>query len=113
MATIMLVLTGCGDGGPPSGSVSGNVTYKGKPVTEGVVLFGSKNGPGAAQIESDGSYYAPRVGIGDNDVTVQPLPAASAKKQNVAPPFPVKYTKTGTLKFHVKSGSNRFDVNLQ
>lgn len=59
---------GCGSGG----SVSGKVTYKGKPVTRGTVQFfpEGQGGNYTSMIESDGSYSIPKIPPGPAKITV-------------------------------------------
>lgn len=48
---------GCGDAGPPTYPVSGVVSYQGKPLPAGVILFRPKQGPAtSAEIGPDGRY---------------------------------------------------------
>lgn len=62
------VAAGCG---PRYGTVSGQVTYKHKPVTAGLVSFIPSNGvPITVEIQSDGRYEAPNVLYGDAYVIV-------------------------------------------
>lgn len=39
ISVVVLVLVGCGASGPPRTHVAGNVTYQGKPVPAGIILF--------------------------------------------------------------------------
>jgi hypothetical protein len=62
---LVLVVVGCGSGDPLGVGVSGIVTYKGKPIKDGVIAFipmDGTNGPtGGANID-DGKYAIPRRG---------------------------------------------------
>jgi hypothetical protein len=68
-----LTLLGCGGGGGGTNSarVSGALTYNGKPIKGGVMMF---HGPGGvayqAQISPDGTYSATDIGAGEMVVTV-------------------------------------------
>lgn len=51
------VVTGCGPSRPETAEVSGRVTFQGKPVPEGRILFWPPSGrPAMAEIKSDGTY---------------------------------------------------------
>jgi hypothetical protein len=73
----LIFATGCGRG---TTSVRGKVTYLGKPLVEGAVVFMAEdNNTYPADIGPDGSYYAPAVPRGKCRVVVQsshPRPAA-------------------------------------
>jgi hypothetical protein len=107
----LLGVVGCGDSGPPTGKVTGKVTYNGNPVNGGSVFFAlKKGGAGTGTIAEDGTYTA-QVPLGEATVTVNPPPAKDPK----APlPFPKKYVSAGTsgLTCEVKSGSNTFDISM-
>ncbi len=55
--TAMVACAGCGPDLPETASVSGRITYQGKPVGEGVIVFHPEKGRAAtAVIAEDGSY---------------------------------------------------------
>ena len=63
VAFTLAALPGCGKSGPKTVSVSGKVTYKGKPVSKGNVVFqpvdvpkGQPFRPSRGEIREDGSY---------------------------------------------------------
>jgi hypothetical protein len=63
LATAMLcsfaaiLASGCGDGAPPIGLVTGKVTYKGKPVAAATVSFMPTNGrPSWGITDAEGNY---------------------------------------------------------
>ena len=119
----------CGPGGPEKASVSGKVTYQGKPVPKGTISFVPVSTTGRSAtgaIQPDGSYTlqteTPRDGaqLGDYFVTIsahdEPIldytPQKPVKPQLLAP---AKYEnpKTSDLKETVKSGSNTFNFDLK
>ena len=69
-------LTGCGSS---SATVSGTVTFAGKPLNSGFVLFQPSEGTvQSANIQPDGTYTVEQLGLGmaKISVTVPPPPAA-------------------------------------
>jgi hypothetical protein len=63
-----MVLTGC-SGGPRLGKVSGRVTFNGKPVPTGTIMFYPDAGPAAVgAIGPDGTYTLATIKPGDGAV---------------------------------------------
>ncbi len=125
----LLLPMGCGDaGGPEMASVSGKVTYKGKPVTKGTVSFvatkpGQRNATG--MIDQTGAYKLqtenPGDGaeVGDYEVSIfsheeEILDYTPKTPVKVERTIPEKYEdpKKSGLKSTVKPGSNTFDFDL-
>jgi hypothetical protein len=63
-----LVLTGC-ESSP--GTLTGKVTYQGKPLKGGNILFYTKKRPVSVPIQPDGTYKAENVPGGEAKVTVE------------------------------------------
>jgi hypothetical protein len=117
--------TGC-DSGPQKGEVAGKVTFKGKPVKEGMVTFLnlSEGGAHEASIGAEGGYAVQGgVVVGEYVVEVKPLtqmvdtdPGKSppAPMEKPAPDIPKKYRMQGTtpLKAAVKAGKNEINFDL-
>lgn len=100
-----ILLSGCGDSGPPTGTVSGTVTEDGKPANVTVIfLHKSGVGGGSGTTDSEGKYTA-RVPLGENKASVQPIAAPPGR----LPPMYANYT--GSV--DVKSGSNKLDIDLK
>jgi hypothetical protein len=113
------------------GDVSGKVTYKGKPLVYGTVLFvGSDKGSVQGIIQSDGTYSAPGLSVGEAQVAVSsPNPKVIGSMANFKDPkkrpkplevpgwfaIPAHYgdSITSKLTFTVQGGSNTFDIDLQ
>ena len=130
---VLLVLplaVGCGD--QAKGTVSGQVTYKGKPLSSGFVTFaGEKGGPLHAEIHSDGSYRVDNVPVGPVKIGVEPKAAQDASSH--MPRNPKDYgkikaavTQSGTgipaaysdpnqsgLTYSVTKGSQQHDIVLK
>ena len=80
-------LSGCGDGGPPRGSVSGQVTLDGAPLAQGSILFvpieGNQGIAAGGQIV-DGKYSLAGdagVSLGANRVEIRGLRKSGRKEQ--------------------------------
>lgn len=103
----MVCLTGCGDSGPPTGTVTGTVTAAGKPVANATVLFSAnKGGNGSGMTDEQGKYTA-QVPLGDAKVAVLPPPGDKS-------PVYAKYNPgTTPVTVTVKSGSNPLDIDMQ
>lgn len=108
---------GCGSSKPVDpnrASISGAVTYDGKPLPAGAITFASVDGNLAStiSIEAGGRYSTDRAPLGPNQVTID---TASIKYGNPASfvAIPAKYadpTKSG-LTVEVKPGVNE-NVNF-
>lgn len=91
---------------PPAkdASVTGTITFKGKPLAKGdVTLVDEKGKPSKARINADGSYTLEKVQPGKYKVVVE------------SDGVPEKFTKADTslLMVEVKEGKNDFDVKLE
>ena len=73
---------GCRASAPPSGSVSGKVTYNGQPLTIGVITFiNEKAGIGASSdIDASGNYHIVSIRTGEYNVAVYRRPPAPGEK---------------------------------
>lgn len=140
-ATAFAVL-GCGDPAPPPlAKVNGKVTYQGKPLTMGRVLFvpiapkqdGSREYPAGGSIGEDGNYELTTIekgdgaAIGEHKVVVMAMTggaapsgfyngeaASKAKPAKLKSLIPEKYSSpdTTTLSYKVVAGANTFDIEL-
>jgi hypothetical protein len=120
-----VAFSGC-DQGPPAGKVRGKVTFKGKPVAEGLVTFINPKEGGAAEayLNSDGTYaVGNRVPVGDYQVMITPLTEMKdtdpgktppMKVEKNAPDVPRKYRMPGStpLKATVVAGENEFNFDM-
>jgi len=112
------LLLGCSSG-PKIGDVKGTVTFKGKPVREGIVNFmnPTEGGGAEARLDDEGKYEVKGLAVGDYLVPISPLmvwkdtdPGKSppAPVEKPAPDIPVKYRQQGltTLRAKVNEGPN-------
>jgi len=130
LLTPALVLFGCGS---KTGTISGKVTYQGKPLGGGSVNFLSE-GPNPTMktggIQKDGSYSVSGVPVGPAKITVQGIharklliPAQLQKEQGktevttdqpeVYVPPQYSNTETSGLRYEVRPGSQTHDIELK
>jgi hypothetical protein len=134
---VPLGASGCGG----SGTVSGTVSYAGKPLKGGNVIFVGSEGKRSisGSIQEDGSYTLAKVPPGPVTVCVETEslnPGAKALARHYTPPpgmqapagldegnastaklyvkIPEKYSKPDQsgLSYTVKSGSQKYDIDL-
>ncbi|MBN1394257.1 MAG: carboxypeptidase regulatory-like domain-containing protein [Pirellulales bacterium] len=130
------VCYGCGSGRPNLALVSGKVTYQGKPVTEGKIVFHPQKGRQAiGVIDADGNYRLTTFDNGDGAapgkyrVTIQAMRASGAPRaKNILDEVksgikeaasvewivPEKYSRleTSPLTAEVESEPNNIDFNV-
>lgn len=125
-----LTIAGCGGSRIETAAVSGTVTYDGKPVTEGTVLFQPEKGPGATgSLDAQGHYVlrtkklADGAPLGKNTVVIlppttlggpdSPTPGQLIKRD--FPNIPEKYRRAETsgLVREVNPGNNTFDFEIK
>ncbi len=128
-AAVLVITSGCGsDKSVPLAPVQGKVTYRGKPLPHGQVVFtpqGTTPGPQAVGIiGSDGSFRMKTAGkdgaaIGHHLVTVHCRSEVSeeeARNMMIGKLLiPEKYTKEKEtpLRFEVKEGHNEYSIVLE
>jgi hypothetical protein len=127
LALLFTVALGCGrKQGMETAPVSGKVTYKGKPVPNGTVMFVPAEGPAATgEIGPDGSYklttYANNDGavLGTHKVSITALQDTGGglpEQRSGTPPslLPSKYLShdTSGLTAEVKASDNQVNFDL-
>lgn len=126
-----LVVFGCGlllgcSSGVKYGDLKGKVTFKGKPVREGIVnlMNPTEGGSAEAKLDDEGNYEAKGIVVGDYVVTVSPLmvwkdtdPGKSppAPVEKPAPDIPFKYRQQGStpLRAKINEGPNQIDFDMK
>ncbi len=115
-----LALCACGCGGA---TVSGKVTYQGRPVTSGsVIILGADRQARSGVIEADGSYAVEGVTPGEVKIGVVSHDPAKGRHQGKKPPpprgtwfpLPPRYEdpETSGLGCTVGGGQVRHDIEL-
>lgn len=125
LCLILAFTSGCGTDGPPSGTVSGRVTFQGEPVTSGVVNLTSQTlGIGASgTLGEDGQYHiADQLKTGEYKVIIT-LPPPPPPRPEDGPPkpqqelknIPAKYRSEATsdLTATIHEGTNTADFDLK
>lgn len=118
------ILTGCGSSAAdaPSGSVSIQITFQGKPVTEGSVQMVASNGGAGAfgDLDSMGKIAFRQIAAGSYKVVVLPPAPPDPDPEKPAPPhkaYPnipqqVRSEQTSPLVAEVKPDDNNFTYDL-
>ncbi len=117
---------GCGDGAPPKFPVAGAVTFKGQPVTEGMVNFYRQDGGAiAAVIDGSGKFVVDRgLREGQYRVYIEPPPTFMTPPPPGGPPkiaaktypnFPEKYRQAATsgILATVEPKGNMFEFDMK
>lgn len=121
LAILILTAAGCKDA-KPTGSVSGKVTYNGKPQTTGYVNFLSSTGAAAqAPLDDSGNYKIDSpLEAGDYRVYLgPPIPGqyapgtktAAPPKFNVSPKF--QDPNSSGVKVTIKPGANEIPIEMK
>lgn len=127
LAGLMSVAVGC-DATPTGGTVAGKVSFEGKPIKQGTVLFMPRGGmtvTGALQPDGTFKLVTPKkdehiplmeykvVIITDESNMAQMSEDPMALK-GVKPAIPLEFSSDATtpLKYEVKEGANTFDIVL-
>lgn len=117
-----LVFSGCGPDEPvyEYGTVSGVVTYQGKPLDHGRVIFQHASGPAVdAPINADGTYKLNAV-VGETRVAVdcrKPDRQLGGVRKEVIPgesliPEKLSSTERSGLTYTIKPGEDTYDIKL-
>ena len=124
---LVIAIVGCSSSGDrPTAPVKGTVSYKGKTLTAGTVMFVPDSGPAATgEIQPDGSYELSTYGtndgavLGSHKVTITALEDMGGAlpeqpKALPAPVIPAKYLsqETSGLRVEVKADGNVIDFPL-
>ncbi len=77
------IITGCGSSQPATVSVSGRITYAGKPVSTGQIMFQPEQGqPAMGEIDADGRYTLSTFKPGDGAVLGKHCVTIEAKRES-------------------------------
>ncbi|OWK45490.1 hypothetical protein [Fimbriiglobus ruber] len=116
---VAFLVTGCG--GPPTGTVDGQVTIDGKPLDKGVISFAPIDGSGGPPVTAnvENGKYRLQAQTGNKRVMISAPLVTGKRKESTAPDAPMveiteerlseKYNVRSDLTFEVKSGGNTKD----
>lgn len=119
---IAIAVTGC-DSGPAEFAVTGEVTFNGEPLKEGLILFEPTDGTGDSHDASikDGKYSA-NVTAGDKLVRITANEVVGQKKAYDTPDSPMvditkeiippKFNRQSKLTATIASDASKHDFNL-
>ena len=84
LLSVGLMVSGCGSSTRPVATVTGTVSYKGKPVTGGTITFFNEDDTynGSSRIFGDGSYSVPDAPVGSTKVVVLAIADPNVKLNN-------------------------------
>jgi hypothetical protein len=127
LGVLAAALPGCSSG-PPRGEVHGKVTFRGKPVSEGTIMFinpSGSGGSGETELRSDGTYEIQGgLIVGEYIVLVTPLmhrvdtspgKTPPSLEEKPAPNIPTKYRRQASTPFRAKvekGQNNPFDYDM-
>jgi hypothetical protein len=88
LSALVVTASGCG-GGVKKVTINGTVSYKGQPVSGGMLQFAvAKGAPAAAPIQEDGSFTMTDVTPGEVTVSITATPRSSGPGGGKAKPAP-------------------------
>jgi hypothetical protein len=124
VAAIVVSSPGCGGNKNKKVTIAGTVSYKGQPLSSGMLRFVGPNGvaPSAAPIQKDGKFIMTDVTPGEVQASIMATPqssGASDGKTNPGPKIkpaelPEKYQdpdKSG-LKYTITSHTTKLDIKI-
>jgi hypothetical protein len=85
---------------PNTGTVTGKVTYRGKPLADGLVTFLAKGAKVVAKIHPDGAYKASGVPVGKVLIVVESKGIKAPPADTPAKSMPLPYTVGAALQSH-------------
>jgi hypothetical protein len=91
--------------GKRSGTITGKVTYQGKPLSDGFVNFSTEDRKIETKINADGTYSIRRLPVGTVKVHIE--------SKTVAIPKKYASSKTSGLKIEVKEGNQEINIDLK
>ncbi len=117
----VVTATGCGESGPPMGTVAGKVTIAGAPAQDAIRVSFVNNSIGqgsGANVKPDGSYSLEQpLPLAEYTVFLTKIPEASDGPATTASEVlssvarEYRSEEKSPLKFEVKEGANQFDID--
>ena len=124
LLALTLVVSGCGDDGPPLGEVTGTVTVAGEPAQTGSIAFFPTDGKSpTAGAAIEGGRYTAQVPLGESMVEIRVSKIVGHKKLYDTPDSPTQpvreevlgaeYNDQTELTVNVESGVNEKNYDLE
>lgn len=124
LAAALVAVAGCGDGQPATGTVTGDVTWDGKPLPDGHIKFETADGKSAGEAPIKDGKYTATVQTGDAVVRITSNKVIGKKKmyegaadsptvdvtEELLPP---KYNVQSELKMTVAKGDQQKPFDLK
>ncbi len=112
LLVLALLVSGCGQSGPEMYPVTGTVTYQGKPLPLGMVMFVSKDGPSSqpAPISENGRYRLEAVS-GEHLVQVVAMPPSQGGRPDPNVEGGVDYTGAPEVESLIPRKYSRYDTS--
>jgi hypothetical protein len=88
-----------------TGTITGKITFQGKPLTGGVVTFIGKGAKIPGRINADGTYRVREMPVGEAKIVVE--------SKDVAIPKAFASAKTTPLIVRVQEGKQQHDIELK
>lgn len=120
---VLVLLSGCGESHPATAPVSGIITFAGKPVPGGTVMFVPEppGAPAYGEIQPDGSYRLSTFSEGDGAIlgehriaiSAVDIPNPELPEARALVPFKYSSEQTSGLRAEItKQEMNAVDLNL-
>jgi hypothetical protein len=124
LLALALMVSGCGESGPPMGEVTGTVTVAGEPASTGSIAFFPTDGKSAtAGAPIEGGRYTAQVPLGESKVEIRVSKTVGHKKLYDTPDsptkaimeetLPAKYNDQTELTINVELGVNEQNYDLE
>ncbi|MCC9609263.1 carboxypeptidase regulatory-like domain-containing protein [Blastopirellula sp. JC732] len=125
LSVSLIALSGCGQGGPALGQVTGTITQDGRPLPDAFVSFypaaGGRSSHGMT--DQSGKYLLRFTGMKDGalvgahtvkiETGVQLSESETGPKPKKVPQLPARYNAESELTAEVERGNNTFDFDVQ
>lgn len=106
-----VLVSGCSDDGPKTYPVKGTVSYQGKPLPLGTVMFVPLDGPPATSTINSGGSYSLQAVAGTHKVEIIAMPPVVGGKADPAKEGGYDYTGATIPKSLIPEKFNRYETS--